>query len=168
MTFALELDLQKMKEMVEWDDKNFQDYLRSSPHDAILPYKYTSLERLYSLDQVGSITTSVRLHYRLFTRKFLGKDFWILTGLISEPLANILVHGGDAVREASTVIEHYHPIDPSRHIMRISNPNAKEWDYERISREGRGGHVTFSRCPYALVSYDNGGRDFLALINVPK
>ncbi len=60
----------------------------------------------------------------------------------------------------------HQPADPSRFVLRVYNPQAEEWDIGTLISKGTGGFETFSR-DYALVSYAEKGREFIALITIP-
>ena len=87
------------------------------------------------------------------------------------------MHGGDAAKEVDTLIESYHSSrEAEKFILRITNPEAMEWDYEGAIRGYEnhpythikyGGFRTFSN-PEFWVSYENDGRDFLALIDLKE
>lgn len=162
-----------MLALIGWDGAaSFGNYEHFTPNrweNVTLPYRLTQYEQVVSLDKVAGLAHSLQLYYRLFTKQFFGMQYWLFIGIFSESLANLVVHGGEDVKNALTVIRHYHPADSSHALMHISNPNAKEWDYEKEIREnpGRGGFTTFKH-PSLEVSYANGGRDFLAVIDLAQ
>jgi hypothetical protein len=176
MTFRLDLNLEAMLKLGGWDGQNHHDYgeryfnIWDSKYE--LPYTFSHVVKL--VDNDGVVSTAVdfsRYHQAFLMKHFKGKNiFYVadthLVQFYSESLSNLYTHGGDKVKEEETIIRLYHPSDPSKFILKISNPSAEEWDPRRIVRKGRGGQATFLR-KCALVSYDNKGKDFLALITPP-
>ena len=179
MTFRLDLNLEGMKKEISLDDKNFEDFSSFGFIDDIrLPCRVThKYIRISKNSDVGNNASSLRDYYSNFSRDIYHSNIRIPAALFSESLANILVHGGDAAKEADTLVESYHSSKRAKgFILRITNPEADEWDYDKGIRkfqeipdyyQGRyGGFRTFSY-PEFWVSYENGGRDFLALIRFP-
>ena len=175
MTLRLDLDLEAMLKFIEWDEQNCNDYGRKySPWDERykLPYTFSYAVKLTDNNKVVSTAVTFQEYHEQFLikhfqrRNIFGVSNRHLIQFYSESLSNIFTHGGDGVREDDTTIQLYHPPDPSKFIVKISNPMAKKWDPQIMISQGRGGHTTFEQ-DFALVSYGNGGKDFLALITPP-
>ncbi len=168
MTFRLDLDLDGMLALAGFDKPEFHDYPdRTRVDTLLLPCRYTFQCRVSSVDDVGFEAEAFRAYFMQFSIRFLKTPYRVSIPLFSETFSNILEHGGEAVKDIETVVEAYHPsADPSRCLIRISNANEAEWDFQRITeQEGRGGFMEYRR-PEALVSYANGGKEFLALIKL--
>jgi len=185
MALDLDLNLADMKEMIGWDDSNFQDISTGVPQ-VLDGYgvRHTRTARLNGVDDVGRVTQGINPHYLRFLIYIgvpnpVSNAGKISTRIISEALANLVIHGGESIGEADTVIEHYHPVykpaDPLEFIVRITNPNAQEWDYKRTltnqppTDESGKKHwlSTVKDWNSPLVSYDNNGKNFLALVRAP-
>ncbi len=102
-----------------------------------------------------------------------------LIPLLSESISNSINASGKH-KDKFLKIELYHPKDPIKSILRINSPKAKPWDYKSHIEKylkhiknggsykeglGRGGFSTFNSKEGVTVSYDNKGKDFLALID---
>ena len=155
-----------------------------------LPYKL--VHRCEAVNrEIIYAATDFHEYYKYFVGKILELDAMesvvppSLAALLSEVFFNAIEHGVDKeLKGEFLTIEHYHPLNPSKMILRVSNPKAKEWDYRKQVRMyleylektkdpiqkgiGRGGFHTFNATQNALVSYENGGKDFLALIDLLK
>jgi len=181
MVFRTDLNLELMKKIVGWeDDQPFQHMIDDERHineeNPVVPCLYTFGKVMDPEDSVAEIVEvldHIKTHYIRIWKKYLSehgvKGIYPSSGLLSEPVSNLLTHGGRGVAEAETLVEHYHPTDYMKFIIRITNPEAAEWDYERMVREekGMGGFDTFRDLRYN-VSYDDGGRTFLALVDIPR
>ena len=181
MTFRLDLNLEAIKGIIGWDDSYFYDYSYPLPryeprlpvYKLHLPCRLTYTARLSSPNDIGAAIEDLRNCCIRLSRELLNTDdiFGLgkkLTPLVSEALSNILEHGGEGIKEEATIIEHYHPADGKRFILRITNPRTREWDYERAIGSGyeRCGLGAFSSSTFAQFSYENKGKDLLALVTI--
>jgi hypothetical protein len=190
-----------MKQRVEWDDKSFRDfkeadwYLNQNFYDHIrqhdrnsVPFRYT-----YNIDTPQSDPSfyvgRLRKYYEHFSMRVLGASWEKAKAIAMDPvfilaeaLNNVFEHGGGHDKKGNIAVEHYHPPNPSRLLMRVSFPEGEPWDYESQVKKylkfrstgelieagiGRGGFVTFSGRHY-LVSYENEGKDLLALMTLKE
>ncbi|GEM_PF-4902837 len=175
MVFRLDLDLEAMLSLAGWDGEKANNCGRriSSLWDEAyeLPYTFSYAARLTGRTVVSTAvyfqqyhTQFLRTHFR--DRNTFGVANRYLIQFYSESLSNILAHGGQGVGNEDTVIQLYHPSDPSRFVLRIHNPAAEIWDPHTMGSNGRGGYRTFLQ-EFASVSYGDEGREFLALITPP-
>lgn len=175
MTFRLDLNLQDMKKIVGWNESNFKEY-RMAYSGLNIPCRTIYSHKLSDVSDIGFLMYTFTIYYERFFSRFLGvlpykTNFY---NFISEPLENVRVHGGEDAKTVKTLIEHYHPSDSSKFILRITNPKARKWDYERVIKESRfiderGSRHWFDAVKdmeFAFVSYENDGKDFLALITI--
>jgi hypothetical protein len=192
--FDLTLNLQSMKEKIGWDDNNFKDHLYTTSDGSLesgsvypylhegrtcLPCRTTCICELYDpfrhptpFDAHGyykAFLVNV-LHLEAEKAEEVSNHMYLI---FEEALTNTLRHGGRKRKGRLLTIENHHPFDPSKMILRISNPNARAWDYitgveNKMWREGLYNHGTvfFNNMKGVLVSYENEGRDFLALFDL--
>ncbi|MEK6949523.1 MAG: hypothetical protein AABX34_04825 [Nanoarchaeota archaeon] len=186
MAFRLELKLEDMKRIIGWDEHNFYDappsrYAGPDPKYP-LPFRTTNAVRLTSIEDVRSTASRLGRSYQWFLQRHFGLQVPNYTHHFSEPLQNVFAHGGEEARQADTLIESYFtdrkPEMPLEFIVRITNPNAQEWDFERVIAEAlkvdpkkvnpQDVHwlTSVNWHEYPWVSYDNKGKDYLALFRV--
>ncbi|MEK6968686.1 MAG: hypothetical protein AABX51_08760 [Nanoarchaeota archaeon] len=175
MTIRLDLQLEDLLRQAGWDGQNHTDYGRKFPAGSDnynLPFTFTHAVKLTENDIVVHAAVRFQNYHEQFLRAhYHGKNTFGVSNrhliqFYSEPLSNIFAHGGDEAREKDTIIQLFQPSETSRFVLVISNPHAESWNPQTIESKGRGGHDTFSQ-GFALVSYANSGRDFLALITPP-
>ncbi|MBW2990672.1 hypothetical protein KY348_03130 [Candidatus Woesearchaeota archaeon] len=151
----------------------------------MLPYKFIYNSHL-NYDNLESCVVNMCDYFKFFYSRLLNESWlesqskaYSFAPLISEPFTNTILHGSGDKKGKHLTIETYHPQNPKKMILRMANPEAKPWDYkEQVKRYlefrklkqgptkegiGRGGFWEFSDCK-PLISYDNEGKDWLALI----
>lgn len=178
MVFRLDLDLEAMLNLAGWDGQQFNDYGRRASglcDEAYeLPYTFSHAVMLTDLRVVINTAVGFRNYHAWFLRKHFHDDYRNALGVsnrnliqfYSESLSNVFVHGEQGVREEDTVIQLYHPSDPSRFVLRVYNPADERWAPQTMGAKGRGGYRTFLQ-EFAVVSYGDEGREFMALITPP-
>ena len=182
MVFRLEFRLEDMKRQIGWDDAHFYDvaskYAVPDPKYSV-PFRFTHATRLVTIDNVKSTASALGRSYYFFLRRRFGLEVPNYTRHFSEPLQNVFSHAGEEAREADTLIEGYFtdkkPDGSLEFIVRITNPNAVEWDFERKIGEAlkvdpkkvkpQDVHwlTSVSWHEYPWVSYGNNGKEYLAL-----
>ncbi|TAL48201.1 hypothetical protein EPN87_01145 [archaeon] len=189
--------------MIGWQDSNFrelyfeEDIKRRSLSESqsvysclkgeganCLPYMVSSNCELL-ISGYGNTMTKLEDYYKQFLNLVLGKnskDFSI--GAIDEAFVNTIKHGSNQHKGKFLTIESYHPKEPSKALLRVSNPYAKEWDYKnkvkeelekeldnvKLIRQGKSiplhsGLLLLEKKKGILASYDDKGKDFVVILN---
>lgn len=187
MVFNLDLNLEKMLKIIGWEENSseynsitirhvLREILQGTKRkEELFPFK---VENKYPHNK-DVFTTVVKEICRYFESL---KYYEIVTlpiptkgdvSIISEPISNALYHNFSE----ELVVESYHA-SPDGIILRVSSPGGLIWDYRKQIEEylrnprsekntHKAGFHTFNNV-WAIVSYDNGGRDFLALFKDRK
>jgi len=182
MVFDLSLDLEKMLEIIGWEEP-FREYnsitispvLREIKKDTkkkedLFPFKIKN-NYPHDRDYLGTIVNDVCSYFE-YLKRYEAVRLPIPTkgdvSIISEPISNALYHNSSK----ELIIESYHA-NPNKIILRISSPNGFAWDYrtkiekylknpEAEENIHKMGFYTFHNMK-PIASYDNDGRDFLIL-----
>ncbi|MBI2523523.1 hypothetical protein HYW19_03965 [Candidatus Woesearchaeota archaeon] len=131
-----------------------------------------------------SAASALGYSYYWFLRRQFELQVPNYTHHFSEPLQNVFSHAGEEARKHDTLVEDYFtdkkPDGSLEFIVRITNPYAVEWDFEKIIAEilkidpakvdPRELHwlASVSWHEYPQVSYDNNGKEYLALFREPN
>ncbi len=153
--------------------------------EAALPCRATLVcELLHS--EFGPVCDDSEKYYTAFLARVLPTGTKLpeyveknLHTVLDEAGTNTIRHGSDECRGKFMTIENYHPKNPRNMILRISNPYARTWDYEsevknkmwiyvdkELGRVWEHGTGWINRMQGVSASYENEGRDFLALFDL--
>jgi len=171
-----------------------RDWYKTERGKDILPFRFTYECELLASNapmlltyRADNASWDLFEYYEHFLKSILNQNteetgvHLRLHNILTEALHNTIIHGSGEQKNQFLTIEHYHPLNPTNMILKISNPHSKEWDYrsrvreyldfrqnsdhERKEGSWGGGFSTFYM-KGALISYENEGKDFLALIKL--
>jgi len=158
MVFDLNLTLTDMKKRIGWSSQGVKEEFNCG----------------LSIPELERVIKDVMIHYKLVVfdkYEFIIPSLSLSFNSFVELMYNTLVHGcGIAdewvVSDGFLTIECYQPVNPEYSIIRVINPQGIKWAYESITQTSNHGLEEVRLDQYLTVSYEQGGRDFSALVDL--